>query len=98
MSVAAFVNTFSHSKGCLFDYGFLCCAKAFKFNQVPFIFCFYFHYSRRWIIKDLAVIYVKECSVYSSKSFIVSDLIFRFLIHLSILCLFLCMVLESVLI
>ena len=32
MSVAAFVNTFSHSKGCLFDYGFLCCAKAFKFN------------------------------------------------------------------
>ena len=27
-------------------------------------FCFYFHYSRRWIKKDLAVIYVKECSSY----------------------------------
>ena len=44
-------------------YGFLCCAKAFKFNQVPFLyFCFYFHYSRRWVKRDLAVIYVKECS------------------------------------
>ena len=27
-------------------YSFLCCAKAFKFNQVPLVyFCFYFHYS-----------------------------------------------------
>ena len=32
-------------------YSFLCCAKAFKFNQVPLVyFCFYFHYSRRWFI------------------------------------------------
>ena len=31
-----------------------CCAKAFKFNQVPLVyFCFYFHYSRRWAIEDL---------------------------------------------
>ena len=30
-------------------YGFLCCAKPFKFNQVSLVyFCFYFHYSRRW--------------------------------------------------
>ena len=29
-------------------YSFLCCAKAFKFNQVPLVyFCFNFHYSRR---------------------------------------------------
>ena len=28
-------------------YSFLCCAKDFKFNQVPLVyFCFYFHYSR----------------------------------------------------
>ena len=27
-------------------------------------FCFYFHYSRRWVKKDLAVIYVKECCSY----------------------------------
>ena len=33
-------------------YSFLCCAKAFKFNQVPLVyFCFYFHYSRRWVIE-----------------------------------------------
>ena len=62
--------------------GFLCCAKAFKFNQVPFVyFCFYFHYSRRWIQKDTAVIYIKECSMFSSKSLIVSGLTFRSLIH-----------------
>ena len=34
-------------------------------GKPPFVyFCFYFHYSRRWIKKDLAVIYVKECSSY----------------------------------
>ena len=33
------------------------CAKAFKFSEVPFVyFWFYFHYSRKWIKKDLAVI------------------------------------------
>ena len=46
-------------------YSFLCCAKAFKFNQAPLVyFRFYFHYSRRWIIEDLALIYIIECSVY----------------------------------
>ena len=46
-------------------YGFLFCAKSSKFNQVPFVyFCFYFHYSRRWVKKDVSVIYVKVCSAY----------------------------------
>ena len=46
-------------------YSFLCCAKAFKFNQLPFIyFCFYFHYSRRWVIEDVAVLCVIECLAY----------------------------------
>ena len=45
-------------------YSFLCCAKAFEFNQVLLVyFCFYFHSSRRWVIEDLALIYVIECSV-----------------------------------
>ena len=45
-------------------YSFLCCAKAFKFNQIPLVyFCFYFCYSRRWVIEDLTLIYV-ECSAY----------------------------------
>ena len=46
-------------------YSFLCCAKAFKFNQVSLVYiCFYFHYSRRWIIEDIALIYVIEYSAY----------------------------------
>ena len=32
--------------------GFLCCAKAFKFDQVPLVYlCLYCHYSRRRINK-----------------------------------------------
>ena len=47
------------------DYSFLCCAKPFKFNQVRLVyFCFYFHYSRKWGIEDLALIYVIEGSAY----------------------------------
>ena len=48
----------------------------------PFI-CFYLYYSRRWVKKDLALIYVKEGSTYffSSKSFTVLSLTFRSLIH-----------------
>ena len=46
-------------------YSFLCCAKASKFNQVPLVyFCFYFCYCRRWVIENLALIYVIECSAY----------------------------------
>ena len=37
--------------------------KALKFNQVPLVY-FYFLYSRRWDIEDLALIYVIECSAY----------------------------------
>ena len=64
--VVLFAIIFSHSEGCLFTLlSFLCCAKAFTFNQVPLVyFCFYFHYSRRWVIEDLALIYVIECSAY----------------------------------
>ena len=64
LSVVSFAIIFSHSEGCLhFAYSFLCCAKAFKFNQVPLVY-FYFHYSRRWFLEDLALIYVIECSAY----------------------------------
>ena len=56
LSVASFAIIFSHSEGCLFNlaYSFLHCAKAFNFNQVPFVYlCFYFHYSGRWVIDYL---------------------------------------------
>ena len=63
--VVSFAIIFSHSEGMSLHlaYSFLCCAKAFKFNQVPlFKFCFYFHYSRRWVIENLTLIYVIDCS------------------------------------
>ena len=65
---------------------FLCFAKAVKFNQVPLVyFCFYFHYSRRWVIENLALIYIiKYSALLSSKSFfffLVFGLIFRSWIH-----------------
>ena len=63
-SVALFANIFFHCKSvfllCLW-FPLLC--KNFKLNYVPFA---YFHYSRRWLKKDLAVIYVQECSSYVS--------------------------------
>ena len=67
LSVVSFAIIFSHPEGCVFTfvYSFLCCAKAFKFNQVPLVyFCFYFRYSRGWVIEDLTLIYVIECSAY----------------------------------
>ena len=64
-------------------YSFLCCAKAFKFNQVPLVyFCFYFCFSRRWVIQDLAwFMWLNVLPMFFSKSFIVSGLTFRSLIH-----------------
>ena len=65
LSVVSFAVTFSHTEGCLFTLliSSLCCAKACKFNQVPLVyFCFYFHYSRTWVMENLALIYVIECS------------------------------------
>ena len=64
LSVVSFAILFSHSVGCLFTL-FIVSFAVLKFNQVPlFNFCFYFHYSRRWVIEDLALIYVTECSAY----------------------------------
>ena len=41
----------------------LFCAKGFKFNYSPFVyFCFYCHWPRRWVKKDLATTYAKRCS------------------------------------
>ena len=62
-----------------FACGFLCCVKTFKFSRLIY---FYFHYSGRWVIEDHAVICVRECfDLLPSRSFIVSGLMFRSLIH-----------------
>ena len=79
LSVTSFANIFSHSVGCLFIL-FMVSFVMQKLLSLTrshlFIFYFCFHYSRRQIQKDVAVIYVKECSVFSSKSFVVSGLMF----------------------
>ena len=63
-------------------YSFLCCAEAFKFNQVPFIFAFMSNIlggeSQRillWFMSESVL------PMFSSRSFIVSGLTFRSLIH-----------------
>ena len=67
LSIVSIAIIFSHSKGYLSTLLIVSLAvqKPFKFNQVPLVyFCFYFHYFRRWVIEDLALIYVIEHSVY----------------------------------
>ena len=66
LSVISFAIIFSHSVGCLFTLPIVSFAvKVFKFNQVPLVyFCFYFHYSRRWVIGDLVLTYVIKCSAF----------------------------------
>ena len=41
-----------------------------------FIFVFNFHFCKIWSQKNIAVIYVKKCSVFSSRHFTVSSLTF----------------------
>ena len=51
--------------GLSFVYSFLCCEKKKKklLSLIrSHLFIFYFHYSRRQIQKDIATIYVRECS------------------------------------
>ena len=60
LSLASFAISFHLA------YSFLHYAKALKFNLLLFFvyFCFYFHYSGRWVIEDPAMIYVREKEFY----------------------------------
>ena len=84
LSDVSFAIIFSHSKGCIFTLLIVSFAvqKLLSLIRSHIYCCFYFLYSRKWVTEDLALIYVIECSAYvSSKSFIVSGLTFRSLIH-----------------
>ena len=68
LSIASFANIFSHSVGCLFS---LFIVVSFAIQKLLslirshlFYFCFYVHYSRRPVQKDISAIYVKQCSAY----------------------------------
>ena len=65
LSIIEFANIFYHSVSCLFILFMISFAVQNLFSLIRshlFIFVFYFHYSRRWIEKELAVVGVKECS------------------------------------
>ena len=46
------------------QFSLLCKNFSVYLGSIFFNFCFYFHYSGRWVIEDLAVIYVRRCSAY----------------------------------
>ena len=67
LSVVLFAIIFSHSEDCLFTLFIVSFAVQKLLSLIrfhSFTFVFYFHYSRGWIIEDLALIYVIECSAY----------------------------------
>ena len=66
LPVVSFANIFSHSLGCLFILFMVSFAVQKLLSLIGSIclFLFLFHYSRRWIQKNIAAIYVKECSAY----------------------------------
>ena len=67
LSVVSLAIIFSHSEGCLFTLFVVSFVVQKLLNLIKFhlfiLFLFYFHYSRRWVIEDLALTYVIECPV-----------------------------------
>ena len=67
LSVVSFAIIFSHSEGCLFSLlivSFVVQKLLSLIGSHIVYFCFYFHFSRRCGIEDLALIYVINCSAY----------------------------------
>ena len=67
LSIASFAIICSHSEVCLFTLLIVSFVVQKLLSLIKFhlfIFCFYFHYSGRWVIEDPAVIYVGECFCY----------------------------------
>ena len=61
LSIVSFAIIFSHSEGFLFTLFVVSFAvqKLWSLIRSQLVyFCFYFHYSRRWVLEDLALIYV----------------------------------------
>ena len=64
LSVASFANIFSHSDGCLLVLFMVSFAVQKLLSLIRFhlfVFVLIFYYSRSWVKKDVAVIYVKDC-------------------------------------
>ena len=83
LSVVSFAVLFSHSEGCLFTWLIVSFAVKKLLSLIwSHLFTFVF-ISRRWVIEDLVLIRFDSSvlPMFSSKSFIVSVLTFRSLIH-----------------
>ena len=84
----SFANIFSHFVGCPFFNGFLCWAKSWTFDCIPFVYLFIFISIALgdWP-KETLVGFMSEngLSMLSSRSFIVSSLMFKSLSHLEFL-------------
>jgi len=83
LSVTSFATLSFHSQGCPFALLMVSFSVQKLLSLITsYWFTFVFIFIRRWIKKDIAMIYVRECSPYvSSKIFIVSSLIFSSLIY-----------------
>ena len=85
LSVASFAIIFSHSEGCLFTLlivSFIVQKFLSLIRSHLLIFCFYFHYSGKWVIENPAVIMSESVlTMFSSRSFMVSGLTFRSLLR-----------------
>ena len=81
--VTLFANVFLpiHSLIFLLVYGFLCCAKVFKFHQIFLCFCFYFLCLGRLTKKSLLQLCQNVLPRFPARSFMVSCLIFKSLKH-----------------
>ena len=68
LSVVSFAIIFSHSEGFLFTLliVYFAVQKILSVSGSTFYFFFFFCYSRKWVIEDLALIYVIEFSAYVS--------------------------------
>ena len=78
LSVDSFANIFSHSVDCVFILLIISFAVQNLLSLIrSHLFIFAFVSFSRWIGNNIAVIYVKECSMFSFRSFIVSGLTFR---------------------
>ena len=66
LPVVSFAIIFSHSEVCLFTLLVVSFAVQQLLSLIRFhcLLLFCFHYSRRWVIENLALIYVIECSAY----------------------------------
>ena len=81
--VISFANISLHILGCLFVDGFICCSKVFKSDKVNIDFFFFAFITLETDPKIYCCsFYQSILHMFSSRNFIVSGLIFRFLIHI----------------